>query len=338
MIPSLPLPLVSALVLAFLLAVLVLRRDRPGLLVALVGLCALQAAAIALAQHYGNVAFRSLQPISAAAIPPLAWAAFQFSAVRGPRLLPDAAHLAGPVLALVASLVLPALLDALVPALFLGYGGAILLAAWRGADALPRLPFAAGDTPGLVWKVIALSLVVSALGDILFTAAAMSGRSHLLPWIVATWSSLTLLAVGALVLARSVGRGKRDPAPGAASIPHDPVADEELVARLDTLLESRRLYLEPELTLARLARALHVPVKQLSSAINRNTGGNVSRHVNGYRIREACRALEAGASVTQAMLDSGFNTKSNFNREFRRITGRTPSVWRRSATDGTRPP
>lgn len=335
MMPSLPLPLVSAFVLAFLLLLLLSRRDRPRLFVALVALCALQAAVIALAQHYGIAAFRSLQPITAAAIPPLAWAAFQFTAVRRPRLLPDLVHCAGPLLALAASLVMPALLDALIPALFLGYGGAIFLAAWRGADALPRLPFTVGNTPGLVWKVVALSLVVSALGDMLFTAAAISGRSGWLPWIVTILSSLTLLAVGSLVIVRSLGRGERDPGPEAAPDPHASEADEELVARLDAILESRRLYLDPELTLARLARALHVPVKQLSAAINRSTGGNVSRHVNGYRIREACRALEAGASVTDAMLASGFNTKSNFNREFRRITGLTPSDWRSTATDRT---
>ena len=82
--------------------------------------------------------------------PSAAWPAFQFSAVRRPRLPRDLAHLAGPVLVAAASLATPALLEALIPALFLGYGGAILLAAWRGADALPRLPFEAGDTPGLV--------------------------------------------------------------------------------------------------------------------------------------------------------------------------------------------
>ena len=329
--PSLPLPLLSALVLGFLLAVLLLRRDRPGLFTALVGLCAVQAAVIALAQHYGIAAFRSLQPVSAAAIPPLAWAAFQFSAVRRPRLPHDLAHLAGPVLVLAAMPVLPALLDVLIPALFLGYGGAILLAAWRGADALPRLPFEAGDTPGLVWKVVGLSLMVSALGDALIAAAALGGRADWLPWIVALLSSLTLLAVGGLVLVRSLGRGERGPAPKVAPIPHDPEADKALMARLDALLESRRLYLDPELTLTRLARALHVPVKQLSAAINRSTGGNVSRHVNACRIREACRGLEGGAGVTDAMLASGFNTKSNFNREFRRVTGRTPSDWRDAA-------
>ncbi len=331
MIPSLPLPLLSALVLVFLLAVLLLRRDPPGFFIALVGLCAVQAAVIALAQHYGIAAFRWLQPVTATAIPPLAWAAFQFSAVRRPRLPRDLAHLAGPLLALAALLVLPALLDVLIPALFLGYGGTILLAAWRGADALPRLPFEAGDTPGLVWKVVALSLIVSALGDLLFAAAALGGRTDWLPWIVAIWSSLTLLAVGGLVLVRSLARGERDPVPRVADTPHDLEADEALMARLDALLESRRLYLDPELTLTRLARVLHVPVKRLSAAINRSTGGNVSRHVNGYRVREACRALEGGASVTDAMLASGFNTKSNFNREFRRVTGRTPSAWRDAA-------
>ncbi len=338
MIPSLPLPLVSALVLAFLLVILLLRRGPPGFFVALVGLCAMQAAIIALAQHYGIAAFRFLQPVTAAAIAPLAWAAFQFSAVRRPRLPHDLAHLAGPVLVAAALLVMPALLDALIPALFLGYGGTILLAAWRGVDGLPRLPIEAGDTPGLVWKVIALSLIVSALGDGLIAVAVMGGRANWLPWIVAIGSSFTLLSVGGFVLVRSLGRrGDRDPVPKGSPIPVDPGADKHLMARLDALLESRRLYLDPELTLSRLARALHVPVKRLSVAINRNTGGNVSRHVNAYRIREACRALEGGASVTDVMLASGFNTKSNFNREFRRVTGRTPSAWRCVAT-GREPP
>ena len=334
MIPSLPLPLVSALVLAFLLAVLLLRRGPPGFFVALVGLCAVQAAVIALAQHYGIAAFRSLQPVTAAAIPPLAWAAFQFSAVRRPRLPHDLANLAGPVLVAAASVAMPALFDALIPALFLGYGGMILLAAWRGADGLPRLPFEVGDTPGLVWKVIALSLIVSALGDGLIAAAAMGGRADWLPWIV-RHRVLAHAARG-----RRPGRGA-EPREGRARpgpegppppIPDDLEADKQLMARLDALLESRRLYLDPELTLTRLARALHVPVKRLSAAINRSTGGNVSRHVNAYRIRDACRALEGGASVTDAMLASGFNTKSNFNREFRRVTGSTPSARRGVAT------
>ncbi|WP_166418724.1 helix-turn-helix domain-containing protein [Cochlodiniinecator piscidefendens] len=70
------------------------------------------------------------------------------------------------------------------------------------------------------------------------------------------------------------------------------------------------------------------PEKRLSSAINRATGGNVSRYINSWRIRHACKLIEDGTSVTVAMQDSGFNTKSNFNREFLRKTGVSPSQWK----------
>ncbi|MEW6633873.1 MAG: helix-turn-helix domain-containing protein [Pseudomonadota bacterium] len=32
--------------------------------------------------------------------------------------------------------------------------------------------------------------------------------------------------------------------------------------------------------------------------------------------------------VTAAMFESGFQTKSNFNREFRRVTSLSPASWR----------
>jgi AraC-like DNA-binding protein len=35
--------------------------------------------------------------------------------------------------------------------------------------------------------------------------------------------------------------------------------------------------------------------------------------------------------VTVIMLESGFGTKSNFNREFLRVTGMTSSAYRRAA-------
>ncbi|HCW66458.1 MAG TPA: AraC family transcriptional regulator, partial [Thalassospira lucentensis] len=58
----------------------------------------------------------------------------------------------------------------------------------------------------------------------------------------------------------------------------------------------------------------------------------VSRYINKLRIEHACRELETGQNVTTAMLASGFNTKSNFNREFLRITGSTPTKWQSHST------
>ncbi len=95
-------------------------------------------------------------------------------------------------------------------------------------------------------------------------------------------------------------------------------------------MDNDRPYRDPELSLTRLARRLHVPIKQLFVAINIVKGENVSRYVNGFRIRNACTCLKKGNSVTEAMLGSGFNTKSNFNREFARVMGQSPSAFLRA--------
>ncbi|AOG12793.1 helix-turn-helix domain protein (plasmid) [Agrobacterium sp. RAC06] len=76
----------------------------------------------------------------------------------------------------------------------------------------------------------------------------------------------------------------------------------------------------------RLARKALIPARQISTAINRTTGKNFSQYVNEFRIAEACRLLaETKKLVTEVMLDVGFQTKSNFNREFRRVTDMTPA-------------
>ena len=68
--PSLPIPMIIALVLGFLFAALVLRRDRHWLLAVLVGACALQGLVISLGHHYGVGLFMAVQPVSAMLIPP----------------------------------------------------------------------------------------------------------------------------------------------------------------------------------------------------------------------------------------------------------------------------
>ena len=97
-------------------------------------------------------------------------------------------------------------------------------------------------------------------------------------------------------------------------------------------MRERKLFGDPDLSLNRLARKLGRPAREVSQAVNRVAGRNVSQFINDFRIAEACRLLAAtDRSVTEIMLDVGFLTKSNFNREFRRVTGTSPSGWRISA-------
>ena len=333
--PSLPIPLISALVLGFLFVALVLKRDRHRLLAVLVGACALQGLVISLGQHYGVGVIRAVQPVSAMFVPPVAWIAFRVTAVRPLRAEREALHLGGPILGVLFALYLPSALDPLIPLAFAGYGAAMLLALRAGIDGLPRTRLEAGEVPVRVWHIIALALIASAFIDAAVALALAAGLPHWQPWIVSGGSALTLLLVGGLALSQSLANGSGELTAGTGH--ETPVADvdrradAELVARMNRLLTDQKLFLDPDLTLGRMARRLGVPVKRLSAAINRVTGANVSRHVNGLRIERACESLLAGEAVTTAMLSSGFNTRSNFNREFRRITGKSPSDWREAA-------
>ena len=100
---------------------------------------------------------------------------------------------------------------------------------------------------------------------------------------------------------------------------------------VDTVMRSTKLYRDPDLTLNRLSRRLGIPSRRISIAINRTLGRNVPQVVNEYRVGEAVRLLiETDLSITTVMFECGFQTKSNFNREFTRVTGTTPSDYRRS--------
>ena len=116
--PSLPIPMISALALGFLFAALVLKRDRHWLLAVLVGACALQGVVISLGQHYGISIFMAVQPVTAMLIPPLAWIAFQVTAVRSLRGAHEVLHLGGPLLTLLCAWRLPSALDVMIPLVF----------------------------------------------------------------------------------------------------------------------------------------------------------------------------------------------------------------------------
>ena len=321
--PSLPIPLVVALVLTFMLLRLLLSDRRHVPLAALLGLCAVQALIISLNQHYGVRGTETLQPLTATLIPPAAWIAFRITAERHPRWR-DVAHLTGPVAVLFARLLHPPALDVLIPVQFAGYGAAILWVSWRSSDNLVHSILEAGEWPRRIWQIIGIALIASAMTDVLVAVAIETGARHLVPWIVSLYSAANLLVVGVLILSSARVTDSRRPTTSRDELSGD---DRMVMQKLETLMRRDRPYLDPELTLARLARKLHLPAKQVSTAVNRSTGENVSRFVNTARIEAAKSALLEGKTVTEAMFSSGFQTKSNFNREFLRIVGSSPTAW-----------
>jgi AraC-like DNA-binding protein len=327
--PMLPIPAFVALVLAYVAVRTALAGGRP-LLILLVALAAWQSLAVALVGGYGIDALRPVLPVTATAIPPLASVTFRTGLFA--RHAPVALHAAVPAFTLFCVVFAPATLDAVVSGIFVLYGAAILVTL-RQSSEMPLARLDAGELPSRIWKAVGWALILSAAADAMIALAYVSAWDAWAGWIVTTCSSAVLLALGLLSSSTAASGAEdaphQDGADAAMPEPADAEQDAAIVGRLDALLGRDRVHLDPGLTLARLARRLHIPERRLSAAVNRATGGNVSRHVNGWRIRHACALLDHGKRVTEAMLDSGFNTKSNFNREFRRVTGTTPSAWSR---------
>lgn len=321
--PSLPVPIFGAVVLLFLFARLWVARGRLSLLGGLLLICAVQSAIIALAQHYSVPGLRLVQPVTATLIPPFAWIAFQTTAVRSLEKA-DALHLLIPASAIAALLTGPQFLDILIPTAFFAYGLAILVKSLKGSDTQPRAYLGNGEMPSRIWLAIGAVLMASAFSDVLIVSAIGVGLKEWKPWIVSLFSTGNLIVIGLFSLSGylETDESGQDDTPQRVE-----QADTATWEAVQNYMAEKRPYLDPDLTLAKLSRRLGIPAKTISKAINQATGENVSRFVNTARIEAAQAKLLEGENVTAAMLASGFNTKSNFNREFLRVTGTSPSKW-----------
>jgi AraC-like DNA-binding protein len=139
---------------------------------------------------------------------------------------------------------------------------------------------------------------------------------------------LTALSVSFALLVLRAGR----PLPPAET----DAADEELLARLRTVMEEGKIYRQEGFGLAALVAALDVPEYRLRRLINQRLGHrNFPSFVNGYRLAEATQALadpaQAAVPVLTIALDSGFQSIGPFNRAFKAHTGLTPTEYRRQA-------
>jgi AraC-like DNA-binding protein len=325
--PVLPIPMIIALVLFAFLVQRIVKGETHATLLALIAVCATQGAILALVQYYGFSFLRPVQPVLATVIPPVAWFAFmRASGSEGPQRKVFL-HAIGPALALLCLAVNPNLLDILIPLSFTIYGAAMFVRLWSGEDSLPHSRLENGPSALIAWRIIAFALIASAASDVLIAYGLAVGHSGVLLWVPSLVSLGSLLSLGALSLTHAIESRREQLAEEAVPSKENLERDQAIIARLDDYVRVHKPHLDPDLTLARLARKLTVPAKQVSAAINRSKNENVSRYINRLRIEEACRLLAEGKSVTAAIFDSGFNTKSNFNREFLRVCGQNPRQW-----------
>jgi AraC-like DNA-binding protein len=327
-----PVPFVVALLLLLFLAAALRSQDQSKgnwAFLALVGLCALQSVILGLRWGYHVEELRYLLPVVASCLPPLVLASFRSlihrddAEVSRTRWL----HALPPIGIVVLMLLVPGLIDAALIALFVGYALAVLDLGRFGPDALDDARFDSTITAHRALMIAAAALCLSALVDLAVLLDFEWSRGANAALIVSNANLLGLFFIGLMAVVAS--RALPVAAQSAPSAPFEMPQDREILDQLDRLLAGQKLSRDENLTLSRLARRVGVPARQISGAVNRLAGKNVSQYINDFRIAEACRLLrETDMSVTAAMLESGFQTKSNFNREFRRVTSLSPASWR----------
>lgn len=96
-------------------------------------------------------------------------------------------------------------------------------------------------------------------------------------------------------------------------------------------MSDEKPYLDPALKIGDLADSLDIPKHELSKIINHSFGKNFFDYLNSHRIREFIQlkndTRHAHLNISDLAFQSGFNSRTAFNRAFRKETGLTPSEY-----------
>ena len=84
-----------------------------------------------------------------------------------------------------------------------------------------------------------------------------------------------------------------------------------------------------ELSLRRVAKAVNIHPNYLSERFKQVTGMNFVEYVACRRFKEACRLLHDGdLKISDIAFSAGFQSLSQFNRVFKRLSGKSPTQYR----------
>jgi AraC-like DNA-binding protein len=107
---------------------------------------------------------------------------------------------------------------------------------------------------------------------------------------------------------------------------------DEYSGALMVFMEKSRIYLDPDLSLEELASRMKMPRHHLTQLLNDRLMKNFYSFINEYRIGVAIARLDdpgAEVNILSLAFDCGFNSRSSFNNYFKKITGCTPSAYRK---------
>lgn len=184
------------------------------------------------------------------------------------------------------------------------------------------------DARIMVAVVLGGMLFVDLSADVVFGFAwrplAFAMTQNMMVLAFGLWLAGTLVIVRTNVLTFGAAPAVTAPQSGR---------DDALHRRLTALMETERVFLDPELTFAGFVARMGAPERTVRTLVNRELGHDHFRSfLNHYRVAEARRLLgQRGRNEDKLIavaLDSGFASLASFNRAFRAVEGCAPSQYR----------
>lgn len=336
---AIPVPFVVSMLLTLLAVILYVRIGKQAKTVCLfLALCASTTTMVGLRWTFDVAAFSYAQPILASLIPVFAW--YTFTRASSGLNTISYLHLLGPTLVIVSvatQSVLDLPLDAFLSGTYLFYG--LTLVRYSSQDTL-LINVTLSNWEGVkrAENIAGWMLLFSALIDMFLSLDFAVNQGVFSQYILTVGHLVMLPVLSFAVVIVGVNTPSTETASKLSGIDDQKaypplITDErtkEIIELLDKNIRDKGIYLDPDLTLSRLSRKLGVPAKQISIAVNLVHKKNISKLINEYRIEHAKQELtHTDNTITHVFMNSGFQTKSNFNREFFRVVNMTPSEYRK---------
>ncbi|MFM9911475.1 MAG: AraC family transcriptional regulator [Chitinophagaceae bacterium] len=115
-----------------------------------------------------------------------------------------------------------------------------------------------------------------------------------------------------------------------SSLAYDEAFDQQETDRLNKVYEYAFKNFRKKIVLNDVAQLLHITPTSFSRYFTTKNNKPFSRFISEIRIKHACKMLtETDETIAQICYESGFNTLSNFNKQFKEIMQKKPTQYKR---------
>ena len=145
--------------------------------------------------------------------------------------------------------------------------------------------------------------------------------------------SILVLAGGALLQTNLKKVGFEGNKKGKHSADITVAIDPLLLDKIKSDMQENKYFLNPNLSLSVFAKKLGEPSRKISLHLNQGLKKSFIDFVNEYRVQEFKKNIREGKlphlTLIGIAFESGFNSKSSFNRVFKKMSGESPSAFQK---------